>query len=204
MTPRGYISYTQLSLWERSPEKYKELYMDGGTLPINRGMAFGKRVHEALEHNTTTGDPLLDLVISNMPKYKTFEHEIHANLKSGERKAGKIGIPLFGILDNYDKRTHDFADFKTGQKWWSKGKVDDDDQLTFYTLLIYAEFRVIPKNIALIQILTKRDPQTQQIDATGEYKVFKTTRTLSDILMMAGRIEKAWGEIGDMVMKELT
>jgi hypothetical protein len=187
-----------MSLWERNPKLYIEVYMHGKKLPTTRAMAYGKMVHEALQHNRTTGDPVLDLVLSNIPKYKRFEHELRTKLKSG-----KTEIPLFSIIDNDDEKTQDFADFKTGQKWWTQRQVDENDQLTFYTTAKYAEFKVIPKNIALIQIQTTQDEQTQEIGVTGEYRVFKTTRDLADVLKMAGRIQRAWGEISDMVTKEL-
>lgn len=199
MTPHGYISYTQLKLWETSPEKYKRIYIQGEKTPTSREMAFGNMIHEALEKNEATGDPELDMVLSTVPKYNAFEHELKTTLK-----AGKVDIPILAKIDTYNTDDHSFGEYKTGSGWWTPEKVRKDDQLTFYAMAIYAEHQFIPNKISLIQIRTQWNEKERKVEATGEYKHFRTERTMADILKMGARVRKAWDEISEMVEKELT
>jgi hypothetical protein len=82
--PRGYLSFSQISLWISSPDRYKKLYFDGDqTYTIsNSGMTYGSKVASALEHETQTGELLTDLAIELLPKYDIRDQEIITHIKN--------------------------------------------------------------------------------------------------------------------------
>ena len=195
MTPRPYLSHTQLSLWERSPAKYKEIYLENGRIPINRGMAFGKMIANALQDDAGTDDPLNDLIIANLPKFDKMEFEIEGTLS---------GVPLYGKLDSFNNKTKKaFKEYKTGRIPWTQKMVDRSDQITFYCTLIYAKYGIRAEglDIELIYIPTDYN-STGQIEPTGEMPLrFKTRRNFINIMKMSARQKKAWAEIQQMCIE---
>ena len=195
--PRPYLSWSQLTLFEDSPERYKLLYLDGKAMPINRGMALGKEIASAIETGETTGDPIKDLVISQMPKFEIREAELEATLK-----IGKLEIPLYGKADTAKKDLSAFKEHKTGKIRWTQKQVDNHGQITMYCVIIRALTSAIPKDIELAHALSKEIPGGS-LELTGDIYRFKTSRTLADILKMEVRIKKAWEGIGKMCEEEL-
>jgi len=191
------LSWSQLTLFEGSPESYRKVYIDGGRIPINRGMALGKEISDALETGEVTGDPIKDLVISQIPKFGVMEAELKATLK-----LGKIEIPLLGYADTAKKNLSKFKEYKTGQIAWSQKQVDNHGQITFYCTIIRAKTGKIPKDIELVYAPTKKLPDGR-IELTGDVHIIKTKRTLMDILKMEVKIKKAWEAIGKMCEEEL-
>lgn len=198
MTPRGYLSYTQMTLWERSPKKYEDIYVHGGTFPTNRGMEFGKMVADVIEKGGTTGDPTLDFVISTIPKFKNIEHEIKTDLQCN----GEL-IPLLSKLDTFNLKPLKFKEYKTGKIPWTQNKVDKDTQLTFYATAIYSKHKEIPKDIELVWIPTEYGENGAVQAKSTDFCVFKTKRDIRAILEMSARIQRAWRGISEMYEKKL-
>lgn len=191
MTPRPYLSYTQMSLWERSPERYKEIYLEDGRIPINRGMAYGKQIATALESGEDGNDILNSLVIASIPKLNAMEYPIEAELN---------GVPLYGKLDSFNSKTKKaFKEYKTGRSPWTQKLVDGNDQITFYCTLIYARYGLRPEglDIELVYIPTDYNGQGQ-IEPTGKIERFKTRRNFIEIMKMSARQKKAWEGIEKM------
>lgn len=195
--PRPYLSWSQLTLFENSPKTYKRVYIDGGRIPINRGMALGKEIAEAIETGESTGDPIKDLVVSQMPKLDIMEAELEATIK-----LGKIEIPLYGKADTAKKDLSAFKEHKTGKIRWSQKQVDNHGQITIYCVIIRALTGAIPKDIELAHALSKELPDGS-LELTGDVYRMKTNRTMVDILKMEVRIKKAWEGIGKMCEEEL-
>ena len=195
--PRPYLSWSQLTLFESSLERYMDIYIDESRMSINRGMAFGKEIADALEKEEATGDPIKDLLISQIPKFEIIEAELEATLK-----LGKTEIPLYGKADTAKKNLTAFKEYKTGQTSWSQKQVDNHGQITLYCTIIRARTGKIPKDIELVYIPTKRLPD-DKVELTGDIHRIKTSRTLKDILKMEVRIKKAWEGIGQMCEEEL-
>jgi len=195
--PRPYLSWSQLTLFESSPERYLNLYINEKRMFINRGMALGKEIADALETGEVTGDPIKDLVISQIPKFGVMEAELNGILK-----LGKIEIPLYGKADTAKKNLTKFKEYKTGQTSWSQKQVDNHGQITFYCTIIRARTGKIPQDIELVYIPTKQLPDGR-VELTGDIHRIKTSRTLKDILKMEVRIKKAWEGIGQMCEEEL-
>jgi len=191
------LSWSQLTLFEGSPESYRKVYIDGGRIPINRGMALGKRIANALETGEETGDPIMDLVISQIPKLDIMEAELRGTIK-----IGKIEIPMFGKADTAKKNLTAFKEYKTGKTRWTKKQADNHGQITLYCTIIRAMTGKIPKDIELVHALTQELPDGK-FELTGDVYRIKTSRALKDILQMEVRIKKAWEGIGQMCEEEL-
>lgn len=197
MTPRPYLSWTQLDLWEKSPDRYKQTYIYDDKMRPNMGMSFGKIMADALETGDTTGDAILDLVIAKIPKFGVMECELDAEIKDG-----KNTIKLFSKIDTAKRTLSAFKEYKTGQAEWTKSKANDFGQITFYATAIFLKTGKIPKDIELVHVPTKKG-NNGQIEATGEILRYTTTRDMIDILRMIVRIKKAWAGIEAMCEEEL-
>jgi hypothetical protein len=70
--PTDCLSYSQVSLWLSSPERYKEIFFEHNDSArfMNEGMAYGKIVADALENEEETGDLLTDMAMSFVGKIR--------------------------------------------------------------------------------------------------------------------------------------
>src|SRR3990167_3799267 len=132
MHPRPHLSYSQLMLWEKNPELFKEKYLEGRVLGTNRGQSLGKEIAEALENDTETGDIVKDLVLAQIPSYELRDKEIRMMLlglvTSRGRKTDE-DVPLLIKPDSCKADHSAFLEVKTGlQGTWNQGKVNKDDQ----------------------------------------------------------------------------
>ena len=69
MTPRPYLSFSQMTTFERKSELYADQYLYDKTQRISRNIAKGSDLADSLKDEEASGDPLLDLVIAKMPKF---------------------------------------------------------------------------------------------------------------------------------------
>ena len=197
LTPRPYLSWTQLDLFEKDPEGYREVYIRGGGKPENAFMKLGKEIADAMETGQETGNAMKDLVISMIPKFDDREVEISATIKMG-----KTEIPLFGKMDSGKKKTLDaFKEVKTGSVKWTQRRADEHGQITFYCTIIKEITKKIPEDIELVWAETVVDKGRPML--TGKIVILKTKRTLADIIKMKARMKKAWEGIQEMMAEEL-
>lgn len=205
MTPKPYISWSQLDLFEKSPARYAERYLYGGKNRTNRGMATGKMMAEALEEDGSTGDPMLDLVIVKLPKFELMDVEQRAEIPGSFVPKTKQVIGAIPILFRPDTSTSDllaFKEYKTGQEKWTKRQVDQNGQITFYAMGAYLKTGRVPADIELVHVLTDQD-EMGRIFPTGDIYRHPTTRTLKDVLMMMARTRRAWEGIKVLCEEEL-
>ena len=186
LLPKGYLSYSQMNFWKWSQEKYKETYFEGKPYPTNPIMDFGKDFSEIMDGKKETDDIVIQGVVSLMPKYDTSEKEIRESIE---------GIELLGYIDSYCSKTHSIYEYKTGMTPWTQDKVDEADQLTFYSMLVYLRHKVIPEKISLIWAETTIEDDLIQF--TGNVKRFETSRELADVLKMLARTKKVAREISE-------
>lgn len=201
MRPREYLSYTQKSTWKRSPKEYLAKYLYEGQKFTTREMAFGKKMSVALEEEQETNDTVLNGVIERLPKLEVAEFPLWSELKIG----GEI-LPLFSKLDTAKKDLSAFKEYKTGKTVWTQRKVDEDPQITFYVTSIYVLTKQIVQDIELVWVPTIDDPDTDNgtgISPTGEIVVFKTHRSMGQIINEMADMRKVWKEIGEACEKEL-
>lgn len=175
--PRGYISYSQIVLWQNDPQRYKEIYFDNREelRTSNAGMEFGKKVAMAMEHAEETGDLLTDAAMLLLPKYDIRDQEIVVDMKT---KNGWIKI--LGRPDMLDSKTKNFREIKTGKTAWTQKKVQSHLQLKFYAMLIYLQHKKVLHDAWLDWVETEQT--ADGIQPTGRVESFRVTFTLNDIL----------------------
>ena len=181
ITPRKYLSWSQLNLFEKSPKEYSRLYLEGRKRPDNKYIQLGKKLADRLETGLPSGDKTIEHVVNFLPKTKKQEFEITVS---------RFGVPLLGRLDGFDPRSKKITEHKTGKKWTQK-MVDSLGQLTFYSCLVWAKYKVLPKKIVLHWLETKEN-EFGELYLTGKIKTFKTKRAYVQIALMSCRIKKAW------------
>src|SRR3990167_2536976 len=197
ITPRNYISYSQIALWERSPDEYARNYIYGEKQRETRNMALGSALADGLERGEVTGDPILDLVMSILPKFELMDVAFEAYLKNG-----KETITLLAKPDTCKSDYSAFKEFKTSTRRWTQKMVDQSSQITFYTTAIWLKTGKIPKDIELICVKTSYDEHGELIP-TDDIFHFRTHRSLTDIIKMTKRIRVAWAGIKALCEKEL-
>lgn len=204
MTPRPYLSWSQMNTLENSERRYVGIYLGNETVPINRGMAFGRTVAESLDEDKPTEDPVLDLVLARIPNIGPTEFAIGD--PHGTDPVMLNGVPLFMRLDRFNMRTKRQAhEYKTGIGKWTQKMVDESGQITFYFSGIFAKYGIRPEDIdfSLFYIPTRYDGQGR-IECVGDIVEFKTKRTMVDIMAMSARQKKAWKRIQELSIEHLS
>ncbi len=185
--PKEYISYSQLSQWQRDPTQYKAIYFDqrDELRSTNAGLEYGKAVADALEHGIQTDDLLTDAAMLLLPKYDITDQEFRVDMK-----VGKAWVTILAKPDSLDSKTKSFYEYKTGKQPWSKQKAQNHLQLHLYATAVYLKYRIIP-NVKLIWIETEWVDGT--VIPTGRVEEFEVILTMKDILAcmsLVGRVAK--------------
>lgn len=201
ITPRPYLSWSSMSLFENNIEAWKKVYIHGEKTWDNNGMKFGRQMAEGLEDDKFTGDAVLDLVIEQIPKFEIMDKAVEAVLKNG-----KNPVPLLAKPDTMKADFTAFKEYKTGQEPWSRKKVDTWGQIDFYAVVLFIKSGKIPSDIELVHIPTRKidkgDPRSK-LEATGEIIRHKTIRNMSQILNMMVRMKRAWEGIQKVTAEEM-
>jgi len=189
--PKGYLSYSQISLWMSSPERYKKIYFnaDDSYRFTNTGMDFGKVVADALEREEQTNDLLTDIAIDLLPKYDVRDKEIVTTLKTKDGAITVVGKP-----DSLDSVTKNFYEFKTGKVKWTQEKVNKSLQLKIYATVIYLEYGVLLDRAELVWMETFNDSDGK-IQPTGNIERFILPITKKDIMHTMSLISRVAKEI---------
>ena len=183
-----YISPSKLKLWETDKNLFYQVYIDGIDQYKTKYLELGKRMAETLENGyDEERDPQIEMVSVFMPTYPLKEFKMKWTLE---------GIPLRGVLDGFNENTLVIGEYKTGKKW-SKSMADKSDQLTFYALLCYMNYKELPKRIFLHWAETIEDMEGN-LSLSGQIETFETKRVLRDIILLTKRIRLAWAGIQEM------
>lgn len=199
ITPNPYLSWSQLDLFEHSPEMYAQVYIHGKKRPVNKAMLYGGEFANHLESGEMTGSILTDLAISRVPKLDISEYKLEATVKIDD----KTEIPVLCYIDSISNDLTRLYEYKTGKARWDQKRVDQHGQLTFYAMALREVTGKIPESIQLIWIQTDND-ELGKIVPTGEVYIFNSRQTMSDILKMKVRVKSAWRGIQQLVERELT
>lgn len=125
--PRGYLSHSQVTLWEKNKDAYRVKYYYGGESFSNKETHFGSKIHKLLE--TEPDHPW----IRHIPRFDTPEYAIDIVID---------GIRVKGQIDAYCSKSGNFRDYKTGHADkkgnppWNDLKVRKHDQLAWYAMLL--------------------------------------------------------------------
>lgn len=179
-TPKGYLSWTQLNLFERSKNAYVDTYLRGLNGFENEAMRVGKRLANRLETDEQTDENIIEHLAIFLPSYPKREFPISVDFEE---------IPLFGKLDGFNPWNKKMGEYKTGKRW-TQALVDKSGQITFYTTLVWLKYGKLPSQIDLHWART--ETKNNRIVLTGEIRTFRTQRTMADIILFRGRIKRAW------------
>lgn len=197
ITPRNYLSYSQLVLFERSAKEYADRYIRGIEQYETINMAYGSLMADGLEHGEATGDPILDMMIARLPKFELMD--IGFEVKLGK---GKGAVPLLAKPDTARADYTAFKEYKTSVRTWTHKMANDSDQITFYAMAMWLKTGKIPVDIELVNVPVAYNDD-RSLSPTGEIVRFKTSRTMVDIIKMSTRARKAWAGIQRLCEKEL-
>jgi len=194
-SPRGYLSWSQMSMWEKDPNLYYQIYVEGADQLRTKYLELGKRLATGLENGFDEAhDPLFETLIVFMPNYPKREFDIKVDFE---------GIPLFGKLDGWNGKTMTIGEYKTGKNW-TQAMVNQSGQLTFYAFLVWLKYKKLPEKIFLHWAKTQED-EMGNLTLTGDIKTFHTERQLKDLILFSKRIKTAWTaicELGSFAAKE--
>lgn len=175
--PKGYLSFSQIDLWLRSPETYRKKYYAGVKYGTTPAMEFGNKVTLAMEKNEDW--------VSFIPRHDTFERELTVDFD---------GIPVLMFIDNMDTKINKFREQKTGKTPWTQNKVNKHLQLDIYSTGLEIHDGFVCDECDLVWVETEHVEVTQEyefkgikmggakkeIRLTGNYKVFPRTITKED------------------------
>lgn len=185
MTPKDYLSYTQIDMWLRHREKYKRKYFYGEEVDdVNDFMIFGKKTALAIETGEATGDEFFDMAVQLIPKYAIIEHEIRVPLITEHGT-----IDLLGKLDTFCPDSLKFREYKTGKSQWNQRRADTHMQLRHYQTMIYLKYQTLSPEIYLDWFET--DKTDSGVNFTGKIKSFLVKIGLSEVLQymaLAGKV----------------
>ena len=189
--PADCLSYSQVSLWLSSPERYKQIFFEHNDSArfMNEGMAYGKIVADALENEEETGDLLTDMAMSLLVKYDIRDKEMEGILHTKDGDIKIISHP-----DSMDSKSFCLREYKTGKVKWTQKKADKWFQLKFYATLIQIIYGKIPPEVHLDWIETFKDTDGI-IKPTGHVETFKVEITMTDILNTKALITRVAKEI---------
>ncbi len=176
LSPRGYLSHTQIDMFRRSPERYIRKYIRGEDMDFqNSGIEYGKKLSDALENGEYGDDELLKTVGSLLPRYSSPEHELRVTMDTNHGK-----VDLLGKLDSFDPKTTSFIEYKSGRVKWSQEKANKNNQLKQYATMIWLLYGKMPPDVQLIWI------QTEEVDGevrfTGRIESYPVKVTLGDVI----------------------
>lgn len=195
LNPRGYLSWTQIDLWSRSPSLYIEQYMYGEREATTGRMAFGSKVALAFENGEDT-DMDIEALRAVVPRYKLPEHEIRVPF---EFRDGVVD--LLGKLDTFDPDTCAFREYKTGTTVWTAGKAQRHAQIDHYTALIWLAHKKMPPTIHLDWAQT--EVWNDHVVLTGQVRTFTVVKTVSDVLSHLARCARVAREIDEAYRREI-
>lgn len=187
---REYISWSQLQLFEKSPEQYRDVYILGQDILVTRRILLGREVADRMAEEGEAMDEDINFLKVFLPDYPEKEFPIEADLE---------GIKLLGKLDGFNPKKLVIGELKTGAKWTQK-MADKHGQLTFYALLVWLKYGKLPK-IFLHWAETAED-DFGEIYLTRRIVTFKTKRTLAQVILFSSRIRKANKGIKDLWKQE--
>ena len=194
--PRGYLSWTQVSLWKANPDKYVAHYIYGEASHTNDGMDFGSRAAKALETGEVDDDEMINTLVTLLSKYEVMEHEIEVDFKTPHGS-----FTLLGKLDTFDPKTLMFREYKTGRTPWTLGKARKHGQILQYCAMIYLKYGKLPPMAHLDWAQTAYGPEGVYL--TGEIKTFLVTKTLREVLMYLSEVSVIAYQIHKRYAEEL-
>jgi len=192
LLPRDYLSWSQMWLWENSPEKYKEKYFYGAEQYVTKEMKFGKKFAEARETGKCDDKKILKIVKSTTA-YKNKEYKIKCVVKSG-----KDVVPLLCYLDSYEDGF--VEEDKTGKTPWTQKRADEHGQIGVYDVALRITTGKVHK--FRLRWFETEEKEKGVITLTGRIETFPVEKTTIEYLKMTARIIKTAKQISEAYQEE--
>jgi len=179
--PKPYLSHSQMQLWLKDREAYKQRYYLNGPSFENAETIFGKKIAKMLEDGVK--DPVLDRV----PRYKSMEHRIE--ILVGD-------VPFLGVMDSFSPHFKRIIEYKTGKIPWDDVRVRKHDQLIVYSLLSKLKYGKVDPWLRLVWMETRYKIETQMIGS-------RQMEGESNELEFTGKIEVFWRRVAEWERKKM-
>lgn len=189
LTPRPYLSWSQMNLFERDPAAYVAQYIYGKDEPTSAAMVFGKHVAKSLEAKSTN-DAEVEWLRSQLPKFPKQEYEI---------KATFAAVPLLARLDLFSPWRMHIGELKTGRYPWTQSRVNEHGQLKFYALAAWLKYKRVPK---LELYWAPTEWQANRLRLTGEIQTFQAAFSTADLLSFGARLPQIWAAIQQVTSEQ--
>jgi hypothetical protein len=192
--PKPHLSYSQMSMWLRNKDQYRERYYLNGPSFETRESIFGKTTAKMLE------DGVKDKVLDRVPRYHFKEYRIEQEI---------CGIPFLAVLDSFQKSTGSILEYKTSKNPWTPLMVQKHLQLDVYSLLVKLLHGYVDPWTKLVWIETEYTPELQQVGSrqllgesnqlrfTGRIEIFKRRIPEWERQMMKQKIVRVAQEISE-------
>lgn len=177
------FSSSQYSSWVWNKEEWFQAYILNKRFEGNAETRFGSKIGKKLEKDPT--------FLPQIPRHSKMEQPFNAIISD---------IPLVGYADTFcDKTFKKLGEFKTGVAEWNQKRVDDAHQLTMYCLLNYITNKIPPEEVDIFLAwmpTQKKESGNFEVEINfveqieKNIKIFKTKRTMTDILKFANEIKK--------------
>ena len=190
---KKYVSYSELTLWERDREEYINRYIKGGETTPNVDMLIGTMIHNVVE------DPRFEWLKQAREEFG-FRGKKLLNLRKCITKlmitrppetaaimtADLDDFKLFIEMDGYSRKEKELDEYKTTKKsHWYPWQVHTNFQLDFYALTFYLRTHQFFREIRL-----------REVDyGKGNIITHKTTRSYRDNKRTEDRIKSIVSEM---------
>lgn len=194
LLPKGYLSPSQMEMWEKSPDRYMREYFEKGRRLVTKYTEFGNVVHKLIE------DGLHEIHLPGLKVYDVPEMEIRIDVR---------GVPTLGRLDGYDETENCFGDYKTGKAAWTQAKVQKHRQFTFYATQVRIIKGIAPRycDVHWIETLEEDPPEhtfwkdEPKMRLTGKVRTFRRYFDERELDRMEHDIERVAREISSAYRK---
>lgn len=196
--PRGYLSPSQVEMWETDRPKYIRKYILGQDITFSsKYTEYGNKFGLAMETDEETDDELINLAKEIVPKYSFREKVLETML---ETKDG--WFILMGKLDTFEEEPLMMREYKTGGPKWTQARVDKSNQVIHYLSLIYLIYKRLPEKAHLDWLETHL--VNGEVKLTGNYEAFEIKKTLADVLVYLSKVTKIAKEIDKLCRQHLS
>lgn len=188
--PRGYLSWSQYSLWIKSPRQYKKKYFNSKPFFSTKEMDYGKYIGDSIENENIFG--LTDnevLAVRSIPICEHYEYTEDFKISNG------VAVKFF--IDGYSPSKNNIAEYKTGKETWNKERVDSHGQTYIYGLWHFKKTGVLP-TVQLYWMPTENSPMSKfGVELTGECYKFDVDITEDALNNMEASLIDVSNEISD-------
>lgn len=181
--PKPYLSHSQVELWEKSRESYRNTYYAGKHFEGNMYTDFGNAVTLAMENGEDWTQFILDHIKEVCGfNFDTFERDFVVDID---------GVPFKGFIDQFDTTTGIIAEQKSVMRPWLANKIANHKQFDRYSLAVEIMDGKVNDLSYFIDVRTAKEPKKDivcgievvgdpEMVLTGEVNIVERIVTAAD------------------------